>query len=428
MKGHTNVVADALSRLDLEQKPPIEDLQAIAEYYGQDKSALHADAFPLTYKFIEKHQKQDKELLQHVKTDSSYHLKTFRGGDKTRTVICRADKIVIPNQLQRRVVEWYHLQLCHPGENRTEQTIRQHFWWKTLREDVHRICTKCHTCQKTKKTSKKYGKLPEKEAEAEPWMRLCVDLIGPYKIKRKGKPELTLWCVTMIDPATGWFEMREIPNKEAITIANLVEQTWLTRYPWPQLLIYDRGKEFMGEFAKMVKEDYGIKRKGITTRNPQANAIIERIHQTIGNVIRTFQVQDDAYLDEDDPWSGILAATMFAVRATYHTTLQATPTQLVFGRDAILNIQFEANWNLIRERKQKIIRLNNERENARRLPHTYHRGDKVLYAVKTAAKYGEDPFRGPYRILKVNDNGTVCLKMGAVTDTVNIRLIKPYRE
>ena len=232
----------------------------------------------------------------------------------------------------------------------------------------------------------------------------------------------------MIDPATGWFEMREIPNKEAITIANLVEQTWLTRYPWPQLLIYDRGKEFMGEFAKMVKEDYGIKRKGITTRNPQANAIIERIHQTIGNVIRTFQVQDDAYLDEDDPWSGILAATMFAVRATYHTTLQATPTQLVFGRDAILNIQFEANWNLIRERKQKIIRLNNERENARRLPHTYHRGDKVLYAVKTAAKYGEDPFRGPYRILKVNDNGTVRLKMGAVTDTVNIRLIKPYRE
>ena len=68
----------------------------------------------------------------------------------------------------------------------------------------------------------------------------------------------------------------------------------------------------MGEFAAMVKNDYGIKRKGTTTRNPQANAIIERIHQTIGNVIRTFQVQD-AYLDEDDPWSGILAATMFAV-------------------------------------------------------------------------------------------------------------------
>jgi hypothetical protein len=33
---------------------------------------------------------------------------------------------------------------------------------------------------------------------------------------------------------------------------------------------------------------YGLKLKPITTRNPQANAIIERVHQTIGNIIRTF--------------------------------------------------------------------------------------------------------------------------------------------
>ena len=231
----------------------------------------------------------------------------------------------------------------------------------------------------------------------------------------------------MIDPATGWFEMKEIANKEAITIANVVEQTWLTRYPWPVKITYDKGTEFMREFADMVQNDYGIKKKGATKRNPQANSIIERIHQTIGNVIRTFQVHD-SYLDEDDPWSGILAAVMFAVRATYHTTLKATPSQLVFGRDAILNMQFEANWNFIREHKQRIIKKNNQRENAKRIEHTYREGNKVLYAVDMKSKYGEDPFKGPYKIVKVNDNGTVCLRMGAVTETINIRLIKPYRE
>ena len=90
----------------------------------------------------------------------------------------------------------------------------------------------------------------------------------------------------------------------------------------------------MAEFARMVKNDYGLKLKPITTRNPQANAIIERVHQTIGNIIRTFNVQA---MDSNDLWTGTLAATMFAVRATYHTTLQASPMQLVFGRDAILN-------------------------------------------------------------------------------------------
>ena len=40
----------------------------------------------------------------------------------------------------------------------------------------------------------------------------------------------------------------------------------------------------------MCHNEYGLKRKPITTRNPQSNAIIERIHQTIGNIIRTFDV------------------------------------------------------------------------------------------------------------------------------------------
>jgi hypothetical protein len=59
----------------------------------------------------------------------------------------------------------------------------------------------------------------------------------------------------MIDPATGWFEMAPTFKKDAGTIANIVESTWMTRYPLPQELIYDRGTEYLGEFARMVAED-----------------------------------------------------------------------------------------------------------------------------------------------------------------------------
>jgi Integrase zinc binding domain len=91
-------------------------------------------------------------------------------------------------------VQWYHTQLCHPGEKRTEQTIRQHFTWKNLREHVKEVCQKCHTCQVAKRTTKKYSLLPEKEAEVEPWDKLCIDLIGPSTLKRKGKVALIMWC------------------------------------------------------------------------------------------------------------------------------------------------------------------------------------------------------------------------------------------
>jgi len=81
----------------------------------------------------------------------------------------------------------------------------------------------------------------------------------------------------------------------------------------------------------MIEQDYGITRKEtITVRNPQANSVIERVHQTLGNIIRTFEVHY-SNMTMEPPLDGILSAAMFALRATYHTTLQATPMLLVFG-------------------------------------------------------------------------------------------------
>ena len=100
-------------------------------------------------------------------------------------------------------------------ETRTEETIRQHFTWKGLKVEVKRQCSTCHVCQVTKKVHKNYGKLPAKQPEVTPWEFLCVDMIGPYKIDRNTKKgtknkTLELWCVTMIDPATGWFEIKQV--------------------------------------------------------------------------------------------------------------------------------------------------------------------------------------------------------------------------
>jgi hypothetical protein len=49
-------------------------------------------------------------------------------------------------------------------------------------------------------------------------------------------------------------------------------------------------------------------------------------------------------LDVRDKWEGILEAVGFAMQATVHTTTWATPMQLVFGRDAIHNVKFLADW------------------------------------------------------------------------------------
>lgn len=181
----------------------------------------------------------------------------------------------------------------------------------------------------------------------------------------------------------------------------------------------------MGHDFKELLKQYGIKGKPITTRNPQANAIVERVHQVLGNIVRTFELEDN-YLDEKDPWKGLFTATAFAIRSTYHTTLQKTPGQLVFGRDMIFNIQHTANWEFIRQRKQALIKKNNARENAKRIPHTYAVGDQVMLKKGTENKY-EAPYSGPHTILQVFMNGTVRLQKGAVIETVNIRRLEPCK-
>ena len=157
-------------------------------------------------------------------------------------------------------------------------------------------------------------------------------MIGPYNFKQANNKVITLWALTMIDPATGWFDMTSIDTKRADVISNKLEQAWLTKYPWPIEVIFDRGTEFMAEVKTMLRDEYGIIRKPITTRNPQANAVLERAHQTIGNIIRTFQA-NNSDLELINPWDGILSAVIFAMRSTVHTsqTQKRLPSSLFFS-------------------------------------------------------------------------------------------------
>ena len=444
IKGRDNVAANALSRLDLGKKlaklPTTNDpenfregdvtTETLAERYDTGRlSSLDAEMMPLTYEIFEKYQTKDTQIQNELNT-GKLTKRIFRGADGD-IMLATTDKgkIYVPRSLRKQVLEWYHTYLMHPGASRTEETIKQHLYWPGLQENCKALTRTCLTCQLSKKQQRKYGHLPAKTAETKPWEILCVDLIGPYRIRRKGKKnsDLELKAVTMIDPATGWFEICTYDDKRAITVANLVELTWLSRYPRPSKVTMDRGKEFVGkEFKReLCEKEYGIKVKMATTANPQANSIVERVHQTLGNMVRSLNLQESEDLDFE--WNGVLSAAAYGIRSTYHTTLKASPGQLVFGRDMIFNIRHVADWRAIQQRKQQVIDKNNRRENSTRIEHHYQIGDEVIMRNKSANKY-EPPNIGPFEIVRVHNNGTVTLKKGAIEMQVNIRHLSPLRK
>ena len=98
-------------------------------------------------------------------------------------------------------------------------------------------------------------------------------------------------CVKHQPETTGWFEVVRYDDKRWITITNLVETMWLSKYP-RQIEIY------VHDFIKyLIEDEYGITAKPSTSVNPVSNAVLGRIHQVIGNLVRTFNVQR-TYIDK----------------------------------------------------------------------------------------------------------------------------------
>ena len=157
--------------------------------------------------------------------------------------------------------------------------------------------------------------------------------------------------------------------------------------------------------------------------------MVERCYKTIKDRINSKRIVDKHDLPLHDAWTGLLSALAFAMRATVHTTNRATPSQLVFGRDAVHNVGYEADWLYIKARKQHRIFQNNRQENAKRREHEYQVGDQVAVKQHKQRKYGSDHFHGPFEVEKVYQNGTVKLRRelngNVVTQIWNIRNIKP---
>ena len=348
--GESNVVADALSRLETGETDSIPQGQLMAmclsridhdehveeqpNYAFASLTDAELEMFPMSPPLIAREQKKEKGFRQTLLKAHGTKVSTKTIEDQQLLMV--DNKIAVPPTLVNRILTWYHDYLKHPGSTRMHKTLEQVFWWPNMRANCEHHVSHCKICQLCKSSNKKYGKLPQKDVEKSvAWNRVNVDLIGPLTVLAKnGKFELN--ALTMIDPATGWFEVVAIKDRTAATVAAAFDDTWLSRYPRPQLIGFDGGGENKGVFRELlINYGLGPGMKPTTTHNPQSNSIIERIHQVLNDMLKTEELESRE-LDPSRPFDEVLSAAAYAIRCTFHTTLQATPGQLVFGRDMIL--------------------------------------------------------------------------------------------
>jgi hypothetical protein len=79
---------------------------------------------------VKENRLREKDLAQ-----PHYSIQHIEGYD----LLCYKENIYIPQSLRQkkqRLLSWYHEYLLHPGQTRTENTIRNTMTWSDLTQDV----------------------------------------------------------------------------------------------------------------------------------------------------------------------------------------------------------------------------------------------------------------------------------------------------
>ena len=452
IKGVDNVVADAISRLPManDDEPSTDKVQSHINELFNIRNGNNDNGFPLDLSDVQRIQDlelniRNSKLKAFIEDSKSGYYYDFIEDMK---LILYKGKIYVPESLRGRTLGWYHHYLNHPGGDRLANTLSTVCYWKGLTSQAKGFCKKCNKCQVSKKRKVRYGHLPpQNKGTLIPWETVHVDLIGPYTVKvNQEQPgqiikevELQLTCMTFLDPATGWFEIAEVPyfdiddvknkNKTAIDkssarISQIFNDVWLSRYPRPKKVIFDNGSEFKKDFVPLL-QDFAIKPTCTTIKNPQSNAPVERIHQVVGQMMAAQDLKTRIF-DFINPWGPILTSVAWAIRAAHHSTLGYTPAQLVFGRDMVFNMKTIINWKDISERKQAQVDKDNLRENKKRIDYDYQIGSQVYVTVDGIKRKLDAPKTGPFPITEVFTNGTVRIQKGRVNERINIRRLEPH--
>ena len=231
---------------------------------------------PFQYKTLYEYQQEEPRILALQTNQPHQYQQENMGGYE---LVCRYqgqhNRICLTDTLLPLVVDWFHKATVHnSGITRLQETLRFHFYHPKLLAEVRRQVSRCDF-------------LAPREVNSAPWSDVATDCIGPWVIELRGGCDYSLRALTSIDITTNLLEIEPIVTQTSAECARAFENGWLSRYPRPLRVIHDQGSEFMGSAFQDLLRRAGIKSVPTMARNPQGNSVIEAVHKSVGQVLRT---------------------------------------------------------------------------------------------------------------------------------------------
>lgn len=182
----------------------------------------------------------------------------------------------------------------------------------------------CHVCQVVGKPNQAIPVAPLQPIPTvlAPFKHIIIDCVGPLPRSSSGRSYL----LTVMCQSTRYPEAYPLRSINARSILKALT-TFMSIFGIPEVIQSDQGSNFMSrEFAKVLKQ-LRVRHGVSSAYHPQSQGALERFHQTLKSLLRTYCEELGRDWEEGLPW------LMMAVREVTQESTGFSPNDLVFGHE-----------------------------------------------------------------------------------------------
>ena len=364
----------------------------------------------------------------------------------------RAEVILVPETLVHQIIKRYH---SHPlsghfGVSKTFSLIARKYTFSRMRPLIKTFISQCNVCQRTKAEKQaQRGELHPLSVPMQKWTSVSLDWI-------EGLPLTSSYLdsvLVVMDRASLMVHL--IPTSKGTSardVANLFISNIVRLHGIPRTVHSDRDARLINNFWSELCRILDIDHRPTTAYRPSSNGLVERMNQTIGNLLRNLTYSTSNRFTD---WTEKLPLLEISINNSNVLRSKYTPYFLNYGyhpcffldstdvfRPSVstettkefytrLCSDFSTFQELLRKEKDRMkTSVDPLRRSVEFEPGSYVLLNEAKRALAAGHPLGKlaDRFSGPYRILKSIPNDTYLLDMphSLRHPVYHISFLKPY--
>nr|GFB42783.1 hypothetical protein [Tanacetum cinerariifolium] len=254
----------------------------------------------------------------------------------------RKDKWVVGKDLELRkiLVDHFHGSVVggHSRVHATTKRLITYFYWKGLRKMVKEWVRNCDVCQRNKSDLSGYpGLLQPLPIPDKIWQDPSMDFIKSLPMSQ-GKSTL----LVVEDKLSKYAHFLPIAHPfSASQVAQLFLDNVYKLHRLPKTIVSDRDKVFMSLFWQSLFKMLQVKLKLSTAYHPQTDGQTEFVNKCRETYLRCMTGETPK------EWVKLIPLAEYWYNTNYHSALDTTPYEVVYGQTPPMHIPYMAKDSLV---------------------------------------------------------------------------------